>query len=167
MNAAAATSSSAPSGRIPARAGDFARGIIFFLSLILLYTGFAKLTDPAGFAEILRAHALIPAGATVAAWAVPIIELALATVTIYALAATLPALHFAAWAHAAIFAAFAAYCAALWLNPPRIHVPCGCGFSNALVADWSGPTIRAAALAAAAIASASLLSAARLIAPRI
>jgi hypothetical protein len=138
---------------------DIARGILLFLSLLLLYTGFAKLADPSAFANILRAQGLLSADAGFVGWAVPLAELAVATLGMYAIAAALPALRFAGLAQAALFTAFTAYCAALWANPPRAHVPCGCGLSKSVVIDWSGPTMRAAILAALALAASATLHA--------
>lgn len=88
-----------------------------------------------------------------------IVELISATFAIYALAAALPSLRLAAWAQALLFAAFAVYCTILWADPPHIPVPCGCGFSKSIVADWSGPALRAGILAALAAAAAGLLHA--------
>lgn len=157
------TATPSPSGGTTRSTSTFlynaARGTLFFLSLVLLYTAFAKLTDPAGFAKILQSQGLLTRGTNIAAWAVPLTELSIAATALYSLAAALPSARFLAWAQAALFVTFTVYCASLWANPPRVHVPCGCGFSKSLVADWSGPTLRAGVLAVLALSSASLLHA--------
>lgn len=131
-----------------------ARLVLLVLCLFLLVSAFFKLADPASFREAIRAQGLLTPGLAMGAvYAVPVLEILAAVVTLAGQAlggrATRVALLLPM-----MFLSFSIYAMLLHWFPPPKPAPCGCGGGKSPVGDWSLIALRsggAAALAAGAI----------------
>ncbi|MFI4873461.1 MAG: MauE/DoxX family redox-associated membrane protein [Phycisphaerales bacterium JB061] len=121
--------------------------VIAAASIVLIYTGSAKLLGPSAFAETIATHGLVPRDLTPhAAWGVIAAELSIGVSSLWLLVGkqlTKPA----AIGTALIFAGFAWYAGAMVIFPPEAPTSCGCTGDFEEPADWRALTGRNSATA--------------------
>jgi len=141
--------------------GGLALALLFVECAVLLYSGFTKLGDAAGFAELIGQHGLVSPGWTrETAWLVTLAELLVPVGTLAAVTLR-PGTRLAVMMPAVLFGAFGAYAAGLVIFPPPVPVACGCGLgadANS-VADWPWIAVRSFAVASVTALSGLLLPA--------
>jgi hypothetical protein len=141
------------------RWGHLVRGAASLAALstgaLLMSSALLKATDLDAFRRVLEAHGVVPTVLlSVAPGAISAVEFALGVGAV-AIAQNRSRVGSALLLPSAWFLLMAAYGLLLHLHPPPKPATCGCGFSNAVVRDWSVIVIRngayAGALAAVAL----------------
>ena len=98
---------------------------------IFIYTGVAKLIDPAAFSKTIASHGLLPADlAPNIAWGVIALELAIGISALWLVLGE-RRIKPAAIATAILFGSFAWYAGAMVLFPPPAPASCGCAWASA------------------------------------
>lgn len=107
------------------------------LAALFLLSGFAKIADTSGFVATVQAHGVVSASvANLVGIALPWLEVLVGVVALWS-AANGSGHHRSILSATLLFGAFSAYAWFLVVTPPTKPAGCGCGFSRALVEDWS------------------------------